>query len=66
MFWANVLQGVLSPALVVLLVVIGNTRAIMGKNKLGVVTSLGLVLAAVLMFCASAMLFYGLATNQGG
>lgn len=66
MFWANVLQGVLSPALVVLLVVIGNTRAIMGKDKLGVVTSLGLVLAAVLMFCASAILFYGLATNQRG
>ncbi len=66
MFWANVLQGVLSPALVILLVVIGNTRAIMGMDKLGVATSLGLVLAAVLMFCASVILFYGLAINQGG
>lgn len=36
MFWANVLQGVLSPILVVLLVVIGNSDSerIMGKDKL--------------------------------
>jgi NRAMP (natural resistance-associated macrophage protein)-like metal ion transporter len=66
MFWANVLQGVLSPVLVVLLVVIGNSRGIMGKNKLGLVTNTGLVMAAIVMFGASALLFYGLATGQGG
>jgi NRAMP (natural resistance-associated macrophage protein)-like metal ion transporter len=66
MFWANVLQGVLSPVLVVLLVVIGNSRGIMGKNTLGLVTNVGLVVAAVVMFGASALLFYGLATGQGG
>jgi NRAMP (natural resistance-associated macrophage protein)-like metal ion transporter len=66
MFWANVLQGVLSPALVVLLVVIGNSRGIMGKNTLGLVTNVGLVMAAIVMFGASALLFYGLATGQGG
>jgi NRAMP (natural resistance-associated macrophage protein)-like metal ion transporter len=66
MFWANVLQGVLSPVLVVLLVVIGNSRGIMGKNKLGLVTSVGLVVAAIVMFGASILLFYGLATGQGG
>jgi NRAMP (natural resistance-associated macrophage protein)-like metal ion transporter len=66
MFWANVLQGVLSPVLVVLLVVIGNSRGIMGKNTLGLVTNVGLVMAAVVMFGASLLLFYGLATGQGG
>jgi len=66
MFWANVLQGVLSPILVVLLLVIGNSRTIMGEDKLGVVTNAGMVLAALVMFAASALLFYGLATGQGG
>jgi NRAMP (natural resistance-associated macrophage protein)-like metal ion transporter len=66
MFWANVLQGVLSPILVVLLVVIGNSERIMGKDKLGLVTNAGLVLAAIVMSAASVLLFYGLATGQGG
>jgi NRAMP (natural resistance-associated macrophage protein)-like metal ion transporter len=66
MFWANVLQGVLSPVLVVLLVVIGNSLRIMDKNKLGLVTNVGLVMAAIVMFGASVLLFYGLATGQGG
>jgi len=65
MFWANVLQGVLSPALVVVLVVIGNNHRIMGKNRLGLITTAGLVVAALVMFGASALLFYGLATGQG-
>jgi NRAMP (natural resistance-associated macrophage protein)-like metal ion transporter len=66
MFWANVLQGVLSPVLVVLLVVIGNSRSVMDKDKLGLATNAGLVLAALVMFGASVLLFYGLATGQGG
>jgi Mn2+/Fe2+ NRAMP family transporter len=66
MFWANVLQGVLSPILVVMLWVIGNNRRIMGKNKLGLITNVGLVVTALVMFGASGLLFYGLATGQGG
>jgi NRAMP (natural resistance-associated macrophage protein)-like metal ion transporter len=66
MFWSNVLQGVLSPVLVVLLVVIGNSRGIMGKNKLGLLNNVGLVVAAIVMFGASVLLFYGLAIGQGG
>jgi NRAMP (natural resistance-associated macrophage protein)-like metal ion transporter len=65
MFWANVLQGVLSPVLVVLLVLIGNSRRIMGKNKLGLITNVGLVMAAIVMFGASVLLFYALATGKG-
>ncbi|MDD2900035.1 MAG: divalent metal cation transporter [Desulfuromonadaceae bacterium] len=66
MFWANVLQGVLSPILVVLLIVIGNSRRVMGDNRLGLATNVGLVAAAIIMFGASGLLFYGLATGQGG
>ena len=66
MFWANVLQGVLSPLLIVLLVVAGNSRVIMGKDKLGLLTNAGLVVAMIVMFGASLLLFYGLATGQGG
>ena len=66
MFWANVLQGVLSPLLIVLLVVAGNSRVIMGKDKLGLLTNAGLVVAMIVMFGASLLLFYGLATGHGG
>ena len=66
MFWANVLQGILSPVLVVLLVIIGNSQKVMGKEKLGLLTNAGLALGALVMFAASALLFYGLATGQGG
>ena len=66
MFWANVLQGILSPVLVVLLVIIGNSQKVMGKEKLGLLTNAGLALGALVMFAASALLFYGLATGQSG
>ncbi len=66
MFWANVLQGVLSPILVVLLVVIGNSRRIMGADRLGMITNAGLAAAVIVMFGASVLLFYGLVTGQGG
>ena len=66
MFWANVLQGVLSPVLVVFLVVIGNSRRIMDKDRLGLPTNVGLVVTAIVMFGASILLFYGLVKGQGG
>jgi Mn2+/Fe2+ NRAMP family transporter len=50
---------VLSPILVVLLVVIGNSRRIMDKNRLGWFTNASLVAAAIVMFGASVLLFYG-------
>ena len=65
-FWANVLSGVLAPILVVYLVVIGNNRKIMQKQRLGLITNIGLVLTALVMFSAAILLFYGLATGKGG
>lgn len=66
MFWANVLQGVLSPVLVVFLLLVGNNRKIMRRYRLGRLTNAALILTALVMFAASALLFYGLITGQGG
>ena len=65
-FWANVLSGVLAPILVVYLIVIGNNRKIMQKYRLGLITNIGLVMTALVMFAAAILLFYGLATGKGG
>jgi NRAMP (natural resistance-associated macrophage protein)-like metal ion transporter len=64
-FWANVLSGVLAPILVVYLIVIGNSRKIMHKHRLGFITNIGLVMTAIVMFAAAILLFYGLATGKG-
>ena len=56
---ANVLQGVLCPVLVVLLLLVGNNRTIMGSYRLGRLTNLGLILIAVVM-AAALLLFYDL------
>ena len=63
---ANMLQGILSPVLVVLLLLVGNNRRIMRKYRLSQVTNVCLVLTALLMFAATALLFFGLLTGQGG
>jgi Mn2+/Fe2+ NRAMP family transporter len=65
-FGANVLQGILAPFLVVFLILVGNNRKVMRAFRLGRFTNAGLVLTAVLMFAASALFFYGLATRHGG
>lgn len=66
MFWANVLNGVLAPVLVVYVLIIGNSRKIMRDQKLDWLTNVGIVIAALLMFAAAVLLFYGLLTGQGG
>ena len=66
MFWANVLNGVLAPVLVVYLLIVGNNRKIMGTHSLHWFNTLVLVLTALLMFAATGLLFFGLATGQSG
>jgi len=65
-FWANVLQGTLAPVLVALLFFLGMSRRALGAHRLGRLTLLGLAVATALMFAATGLLFYGLATGQGG
>ncbi len=66
MFWANVLNGVLAPLLVVYLIMMGNNRKIMRNRPIGWITNVGMVITAILMFAAAILLFYGLATGQSG
>jgi Mn2+/Fe2+ NRAMP family transporter len=66
MFWANVLNGVLSPVLVIYLIFVGNNRKIMRNKRMSWITNTGLVLTTIVMLAAAALLFYGLATGQGG
>ncbi len=65
MFWANVLNGVLSPIIVVFLFLVSHNRKIMGEHRVSWYTNLGLILIAILMFAATGLLFYGLFTGQG-
>ncbi|MGZ3636210.1 MAG: NRAMP family divalent metal transporter [Ktedonobacterales bacterium] len=64
MFWANVLQGVLAPSLVVLILLLGNKRAVMKGYRFGKLINVALVLIALIMFAAVALLFYGLLTGH--
>lgn len=64
MFWANVVNGVLTPVLVVLLLLVGNNRKIMDGMPFNKATNLGLWVTAALMTAGALLLFYGLATGQ--
>jgi len=54
----------LSPILVVYLLIVGNNRKIMRKQPLGPLANSGLVVTALVMFAATIMLFWGLATGH--
>jgi NRAMP (natural resistance-associated macrophage protein)-like metal ion transporter len=66
MFWANVLNGVLAPVLVVYLLMIGNSRKVMRDQRLGIPTNIALVITILVMSAAAILLFIGLATGQSG
>lgn len=65
MLWANVLNGTLSPVLVVFLFLVSNNSRIMGKRKISWITKPGMIVTVLVMFAASGLLFYGLFTGQG-
>ena len=64
-FCANVLVGVLAPILVMYVMIVGNNRAIMQNEPLGLVTNLFLVVTVVTLVAADLLFFYGLVTGQG-
>ncbi len=66
MFGANVLQGILSPVLVIFLILVGNNRRVMKQHRLGMITNVCLVITALLMSAAAMLFFYGLLTGHGG
>ncbi|HEV2582155.1 MAG TPA: divalent metal cation transporter, partial [Ktedonobacteraceae bacterium] len=64
LFWANVLNGVLSPVLVVFVLFVGNNRRIMSRQRLGILTNVGLIAAFIVLASATILLFYGLLTGH--
>lgn len=64
-FWANVLNGVLSPVLVLFLLLVGNSARVMRQQKISWLTNVGLCLTLLLMATAAGLLLYGLFTGQG-
>jgi NRAMP (natural resistance-associated macrophage protein)-like metal ion transporter len=65
-FWANVLQGLLIPGLLIVLLLVANNRRVMGGERLGWPTNLGLALATLVTLAGAILLVYGLLTGQGG
>lgn len=66
LLWANVLNGVLAPALVLLLLVVGNSRKVLRGQRLSWLTNTGLVLTLLVMGLAATLLIYGLLAGKGG
>jgi Mn2+/Fe2+ NRAMP family transporter len=66
MFWANALQGVLAPILIVLLLRAGNSRSVMGEHPFNLRLNAALALAGIVMFSGAGLLIFGLLTGQGG
>ncbi len=64
MFWANVLQGVLSPTLIILILLLGNRHAVMKEHRFRKRLNATLGLMALIMLAATALLVYGLVTGQ--
>ncbi|HEY3991963.1 MAG TPA: divalent metal cation transporter [Ktedonobacteraceae bacterium] len=65
LFWANVLNGILAPVLVIYVLILGNNQRVMRGQRLGIFTNIGLVVTIVVMIAAVLMLFYGLISGQG-
>jgi Mn2+/Fe2+ NRAMP family transporter len=65
-FWENVLTGVLAPVLLVYLLIFGKMRNIMGNRRVGQLTNLGLLVAALILLVVALLLFSGLAVRPGG
>jgi Mn2+/Fe2+ NRAMP family transporter len=65
-FWSNVLVGILSPVLVICLLSVANSRAIMKEQRVGILTNLFLCITIIILLAAAFLLFFGLATGQGG
>ena len=65
-FWANVLQGALAPVLMVIILLMGNNRAMMREFRLSAMTNFWLVVAIVIAAAATVLLIVGLLTGQGG
>lgn len=64
MFWANVLQGILAPVLVIFVLLVVTNRRIMGQQRIGRMSFVWLLITATVMVAATVLFFWGLITGQ--
>jgi Mn2+/Fe2+ NRAMP family transporter len=64
--WSNIVTAIIAPVLLIAILLVGNHRTIMKDQRLGLLHNCGPVLTVVILIAAAVLLFYGLATGQGG
>jgi Mn2+/Fe2+ NRAMP family transporter len=65
-FWSNIVTAIIAPALVVVILLLGNHRTIMKDQRLSRLHNFALMLITLILLAASVLLFYQLATGRGG
>jgi NRAMP (natural resistance-associated macrophage protein)-like metal ion transporter len=65
-FWSNIVTAIIAPLMVIAILLLGNHRAIMKDQRLSLLHNFGLVLITLILIAGSVLLFYQLATGQGG
>ncbi len=63
MFWANILQTFLAPLLILLIILLGNNRKVMGEHCFSLITNLGLALAGLVLLGGAGLFIFGLVTT---
>ncbi|TMD60061.1 MAG: divalent metal cation transporter [Chloroflexi bacterium] len=65
-FWSNIVAAIVAPLLVIAILLVGNHRTIMKNQRLSLLNNFGLVLIVLILIVGAVLLFYGLASGQGG
>jgi len=65
-FWSNIVAAIVAPLLVITILLVGNHRTIMKNQRLSLLHNFSLVLIVLILIVGAVLLFYGLATGQGG
>ncbi|TMD24090.1 MAG: hypothetical protein E6J04_20650 [Chloroflexi bacterium] len=65
-FWSNIVAAIVAPLLVFTILLVGNHRTIMKNQRLSLLHNFSLVLIVLILIVGAVLLFYGLATGQGG
>ena len=65
-FCSNIVAAIIAPFLVIAILLVGNHRTIMKNQRLSLLNNFGLVLIVLILIVGAVLLFYGLASGQGG
>lgn len=63
-FWANILNGLLAPILIIFIFLMANNRKIMARHRVGWLTNIWLLLSILALLAGAILLIYSLCTGQ--